>query len=202
MAARARVPIAAAALALGLLAAAPARGEVCGGDFVSEGDTEAEVRAKCGEPDQEQTWRVDLLGEATGPPPAPVPAVAVFREAEWIFNPGPRHLLLAVRFRDGRVVRSESLGRGFVPGRRAMDRCRTGLFDRGEPRMTIESMCGEPMGTASRTAHRTRTAFGRRVRVHARVEAWTYAFGRRFFSRTYVFENGRLIAIEPGERGE
>jgi hypothetical protein len=200
--AHAGLPLAAAAaLALGVLAAAPARGAVCGGDFVSEGDTEAEVREKCGDPAQQETWRADLLGAPSGPPPAPVPAVAVFREAEWIYNPGPRHLLLAVRFRDGRVVRVESLENGFTPGRRAGDRCRTGLFDPGTPRVAVESMCGPPTEATDRTDRRTGMAFGRRARVHARLQAWTYDFGPRFFTRTYVFENGRLARIETGERG-
>lgn len=192
---------AAAALALALATPAGLRAEACGSAFVSTADTEAEVRAKCGAPVQQESWRVDLLGRPAGPPPAPVPVIAVFRDAEWIYNPGPLHLLLSVRFRDGRVVASESLGPGFAPDRRDVDRCRSGLFDVGEPRVTIENLCGNPSDEESRTDHRGRTAFGRSERVDVRVQGWTYDLGPRYFKQKFWFENGRLLRIETGDRG-
>jgi hypothetical protein len=189
------------ALVLWGLGAASARAEGCGGAFVSRGDTETQVREKCGAPIQEDTWRVDLLGRPEAPPPAPTPAIAMFRDSEWIYNPGPRHLLLSVRFRDGRVVATESLGPGFAHARREMDRCRSGLFELGEPRVTIKNFCGNPANEESRTDHRGRTAFGRSERVHVRIQGWTYDFGPRSFKRKYWFENGRLVRIETLERG-
>lgn len=201
MARKGRGIVAAGAFGLALWAA-PARAADCASAVISDGDTQAQVRERCGEPAQEETWRADLLGRATGPPPAPVPAIAVFREAEWIYNPGPRHLLFAVRFRDGRVVRTETLGPGFPEDRRDADRCHTGLFDPGEPRVMIENACGPPAREEARTNRRTRHAFGRRERVHVHVQEWTYDFGPRFFTRLYVFENGRLVRTESGERGE
>jgi len=201
VAARRTLGIAAAALVLWTLGPAPAWSDGCGGAFVSTGDTESQGREKCGAPVQEETWRVALLGRPEGPPPAPVPAIAVFRDAEWIYNPGPLHLLLSVRFRDGRVVATESLGPGFAPDRRDMDRCRAGLFDAGEPRATILNLCGNPSDEESRTDHRGQTAFGRSERVDVRVQGWTYDLGARYFKQKFWFENGRLVRIESGERG-
>jgi len=200
---RARAETLAAALVLALsFFAAPASAADCGAAIISTGDTAETVRDRCGVPVQEVTWRVDRLGSAAGPPPSPVPTIAVFRDAEWIFNPGPFHLLTAVRFRDGRVTGAQTLGPGFAEGRRDADRCRAALFEPGEPRISVETLCGPPADRRERTDHRTQTGYGGRERVHVRVETWTYDFGSRYFTRRYVFENGRLFRIETGELGE
>lgn len=199
--ARAALLLLIAASLYGLAAPPEALALRCGTALVSVGDTTSEVRDRCGAAAQEETWRVDLLGTPSGPPSAPSPTLAVHRDGEWIYNFGPRELLQAVAFRDGRVVRLESLGPGVAEDRPDPDRCRSGLFTPGDPRLIVAALCGPPSEVRSRTDRRTRSRFGRRERTHLRIEEWVYDFGPRFFVRTYVFHNGRLDRIESGDRG-
>lgn len=199
---RAGLAVVAAILAAGLPAPPEARAFYCGTKLVSPGDTRIEVRRRCGDPAQEETWRVDQLAAPIGPPPSVVQTVAVHQDAEWLYNPGPTGLMQAVRFRDGLVLSVTSVGLGFRAGSRDLARCRMGTFDRGEVRAKIEALCGPPTDTLSWYDRRTRTSpFGDPERVHVRVQEWTYDFGRAHFVRTFMFENGRLVRVETGDYG-
>ncbi len=97
----------------------------CGEALISEGTTQAEVTARCGQP--YQVNRQTLYGEGAaalpgGPlvgngPPA-LPGLVARSGSEtpvetWIYNFGPSRLMQSIRFENGVVVKIESLGYGF-----------------------------------------------------------------------------------------
>jgi hypothetical protein len=193
--------MAAAALALGgLLPADPAAAVSCGGGPVSEGDTAAEVMARCGEPDDRVTWRVDVPGPGGG-------TLLVQTDAEWVYNFGRTHAMGIVALRDGIVVRAESGSFGYrVPARpddfRVDHRCRLGTFSIGEVRALVRGLCGAPTRVDAWTERRPGAGRrGRAARVHVWVENWLYDFGPRHFTYTYTFENGRLVGAKSGDYG-
>jgi hypothetical protein len=184
------------ALVLALALPAPARGGVwCGSHSVGPGDTRAEVTARCGAPVDRVTWRVDVLGPGGG-------SRLVRRDAEWVYNRGPLHPLGIVRMADGIVTWAGSGNPGFSDTGRVDRRCRMGLFERGEVRARVRGLCGAPADVKAWTERRPgRGPSGGPERVHVRVEAWMYDFGRMHFTRTYTFENGRLARQESGDYG-
>jgi Protein of unknown function (DUF2845) len=103
----------------------------CGEKLVSEGTTQAEVAARCGQPAYiEHRAIYGESGAAGGPPPvkpiggpAPgypsaVPPGTATRSATeipvevWTYNFGPNRLMQRIRFENGVVVQIESLGYG------------------------------------------------------------------------------------------
>lgn len=126
---------------LGLIACFPlsagAQSLQCGQKLITEGTTQGEVTARCGEP--AHIDRQTLYGEegaaapggpvprnpVVGPPPgSPVgapppglPAIGGRSAAEtaveiWTYNFGPSRLMQRIRFENGVVVKIESLGYG------------------------------------------------------------------------------------------
>jgi hypothetical protein len=107
---------AAAVLVLGLLACSPAFAFRCGSKLVSEGDSRAEVRAKCGEPVDVVTLRslfrrpmIWANGRSyfVGQDLMEVPVES------WTYNLGPNKLMRRVRFEGGVVADIETLGYGY-----------------------------------------------------------------------------------------
>jgi hypothetical protein len=106
------------AFALTLAAAAPAEAALrCGNLLIRNGDTQGEVLAKCGEP-------TEVL-ERTAPEPTVVWAhgrryvqhgpdhgrTVTF----WVYNFGSSRLMHRLRFEDGVLVHSKTLGYGYEP---------------------------------------------------------------------------------------
>lgn len=107
------------ALTLGLALALPAQAFRCGTRLVHEGDTRAEVRAKCGEPDdveRRSVWRRPVVWIHGRPWHLSQDLVEIPVEA-WIYNLGPHKLMRRVHFEDGLVVEIETLGYGYHAGR-------------------------------------------------------------------------------------
>jgi hypothetical protein len=103
---------------LGLLAtwSASASAFYCGTHLVHEGDTRAEVRAKCGDPTDVETKSIlrqpifFLRGR-------PVVVGSGFVEVPvefWLYNLGPHRLMRRLRFEDGKLIEIETLGHGFL----------------------------------------------------------------------------------------
>jgi hypothetical protein len=108
------------------MAAAPAHAFRCGSRIVSEGDTRAEVRAKCGEPadvERRSVWRRPVAWLHGRPYVLSTDSVEIPVES-WIYNLGPRKLMRRVRFEDGRVVEIETLGYGYHESHAAADPAR------------------------------------------------------------------------------
>lgn len=105
----------AAALLAGLVVPGEAWAFRCGNRLVHDGDTRAEVRAKCGEP-AEVSVRTVLRPPVVWLRGRPVRvgqgAIEVPVET-WIYNLGPQRFMRSVRFEDGRVAGIDTLGYGY-----------------------------------------------------------------------------------------
>ena len=109
-------PLALATCVAMLLAAVPAHAFRCGDKLVEEGDTRAEVRARCGEP-VEITYGSILRAPVywwhgqpirVGSDPVEVPVEI------WLYNFGPNRFMRRLRFEDGELVEIETLGYGYL----------------------------------------------------------------------------------------
>jgi hypothetical protein len=106
----------AAVVVLGLLACSPAFAFRCGSKLVSEGDSRAEVMAKCGEPadivTQRSVYRRPMIW-ANGRPYYIGQDFMEVPVESWVYNLGPNKLMRRVRFEDGIVAHIETLGYGY-----------------------------------------------------------------------------------------
>jgi hypothetical protein len=106
----------AAVLILGLLASSPAFAFRCGSKIVVEGDTRAEVAAKCGDPADvvqlRSIYRRPVIWSHGRPYFIGDDYVEVPVEA-WVYNLGPNKLMRRVRFENGIVAEIETLGYGY-----------------------------------------------------------------------------------------
>jgi hypothetical protein len=106
----------AAAALLGLIASSPAFAFRCGGKLVLEGDSRAEVVAKCGEPAdivvQRSEYRRPILWSDGRPYYIGGGFVEVPVES-WVYNLGPNKLMRRLRFENGVVTNIETLGYGY-----------------------------------------------------------------------------------------
>jgi hypothetical protein len=109
---------AAIVLVLGLLGCSPAFAFRCGAKLVTEGDTRAEVAAKCGEPadviKMSSVYRRPMIWTNGRPYYIGQDFMEVPVEA-WLYNLGPNKLMRRVRFENGVVAEIETLGYGFNP---------------------------------------------------------------------------------------
>ncbi|MEZ5500880.1 MAG: DUF2845 domain-containing protein [Steroidobacteraceae bacterium] len=104
-----------ALLVVTLLGSAPAFAFRCGSRLVHEGDTRAEVIAKCGEPADvvaRSVWRQPILWFHGRPFQVGNDLIEVPVET-WTYNLGPNRLMRIVRFEDGLVVDIDTGGYGY-----------------------------------------------------------------------------------------
>ena len=102
--------------AIGLAASGPAWSFHCGTRLVHEGDTRAEVRAKCGEPadvEVRSILRRPVIWLRGRPFFASTDFVEIPVET-WLYNLGPNKLMRRLRFEDGVLVEIETLGHGYL----------------------------------------------------------------------------------------
>lgn len=94
----------------------------CGEKWITNGTSQAEVAARCGQPTQiEHQTTYGETGTAVGPAVGPfgvLPPIGVRSGSEtpvevWTYNFGPTRLMQRIRFENGVVVKIESLGYGF-----------------------------------------------------------------------------------------
>ncbi|HEY8507293.1 MAG TPA: DUF2845 domain-containing protein [Steroidobacteraceae bacterium] len=94
---------------------APAHAFRCNGRLVHEGDTRAQVAAKCGDPTE--IHRTTALRRPVfwihGRPYHLGDGLVEVQLESWIYNLGPNKLMRRVRFEDGIVVEIETLGYGY-----------------------------------------------------------------------------------------
>ena len=97
-----------------LLLAGQAHALRCGNDLVSSGDTSGEVRRLCGEPvsidEHEELVSYSLTDPATG---VVLERTRVVTLVEWTYNFGPTRLMRRLRFENGKLVDSDTLGYGY-----------------------------------------------------------------------------------------
>ncbi|MDX1608906.1 MAG: DUF2845 domain-containing protein [Halofilum sp. (in: g-proteobacteria)] len=169
-------------LALSLFAV-PAQALRCGTELVREGDAQFEVRRACGEPDWVAAYHD---GHASD------------REI-WHYNFGPNELIRVLRFRDGRLQRIRTAGRGFR-AQAAPGGCRPGELLAGMSALEVLHRCGEPVqrelrGVVDRVHPR---GLGHRPRRFRRVlvEDWYYDFGSGYLARRLELVDGIVARIE------
>lgn len=112
-----RAHAAAATLILALLACGTAGADSfrCGSRLVHEGDTRAEVVAKCGDPtdvEHRSIWRRPTYWHHGRAISLGTDFVEIPVEL-WLYNLGSNQLMRRVRFEDGLVVEIETLGYGY-----------------------------------------------------------------------------------------
>jgi hypothetical protein len=160
----------------------------CGNRLVSPGETDFQVRATCGNPYWiEEHYQVIVSGDENVEIAQPVEYSA------WFFNFGANRFLVRLLFRDGHLVREESLGRGIDELGTSCDlaRVRNGMSS-GE----LIAYCGEP------GSRRVRPTFvSRRVgpRLYDQSESyredWTYDSGDEYLYVVHI-ANGHVEGIE------
>jgi hypothetical protein len=107
-----------AVIAVSLLQAAPAAAATntfrCGSALIYEGDEQARVLAKCGEPNDihrsvawrpSGIWRYGRFYASDSGREVPVEV--------WIYNRGPNQFVRRLKFEDGELVEIETLGYGY-----------------------------------------------------------------------------------------
>lgn len=177
-----------------LLAAMAFAGEAaamrCGTRLVTTGDYDFQVRDRCGEPYWIASYGELLVTGAGGP----VERRSEQIYDEWYYNFGPHRLVQRVVFRDGRVIRIDSLGYG---RHRVGGDCSDIALGRGATPGEVVLRCGAP---ESRTARYQdiliRDRFGNEVIRPVRYEEWVYRFPGARFVRLAIFIDGRLDRLE------
>jgi len=175
--------------AAALLGCAEAHALRCGDRLVTDGAQDFQVRDRCGAPfwtDRYST--IEVVGR-DGP---------LERQREipfdvWYYNFGPRQLMRKLVFRDGVLVREETLGYGV---NEIGDDCNPQrLFERlsvGE----LVARCGEPVSRRMRNdAVVRRPAPGIEQWRDQRREDWVYDFGGRDLRVVHIVD-GRVDGSE------
>lgn len=171
------------------LAGAAANDLRCEGGLVDRGDSPAQVRALCGEPDFSDRWE-----RRETPPRHAIPDVET-----WAYNPGSGGLLSILRFREGRLVEVRSDGYGFVtPGPRD---CRPNRIVSGMSKYRLLETCGEPERRESVILYRPFRLGLKDLFTPVRRETWRYNFGRSRLLREVILENGFVTDVVVGDRG-
>ncbi len=171
-------------LMLMIVSVPPAEALRCGSDLVREGDPAYRVQRACGEPDWTRSWRP---GYPAG-------------DEIWHYNFGPNDLIRVMHFRDGRLRRIETAGRGFIepdePGA-----CRPTEVAKGMSAHELLQRCGEPV---QREAGRMKYYSDRPTLPHRKrhhrfhpvfVEDWYYEFGSGYLPRKVRLMDGIVAEI-------
>ena len=168
----------------------------CGSRLVTVEARAAELLAVCGEPAYRDVW-----GQPVDPASDYVAEVE-----EWTYDFGSSQLLRIVRLRNARVVAIDADGYGFSPNAPDRGRCAPEAIARGLSKYRLLKLCGAPLTRSVRNGFRAAypNADPRyRPGVYSAVfrEEWVYDFGPRYLMRVLTLENGRVVAVENGERG-
>lgn len=165
----------------------------CGSRLVAADSLEAEVVAKCGNPDYRDR-RVMAL-----------PYGRYDADTEiWYYNRGPSQLIRVLTFRDGRLVDVDTDGYGFVPP--DDPHCSQGEIGEGMSKFRLLSFCGEPISRNARgiiDSAPMRTGPGNAWRaypVQVYREEWVYNFGPNHFLCEVTLDNGVVTDVRSADR--
>lgn len=162
----------------------------CGTRLVTEGLEDFRVRERCGEPFWTDHYtNVDVLG-AYGP----LERQRSVQYDVWYYNFGPRRLMQRLVFRDGQLLREDSLGYGVAE---IGADCNPNRLLDGLSAGELFARCGEPAARRSDTDTIVRRpAPGVERWSDQRRETWTYDFGDGRMLRQVRILNGRVTGSE------
>lgn len=170
----------------------------CGSRLASLGDTKAEVLLKCGAPVWQDDWtqQIDSIDDGL------VRQRIDTQRERWIYDFGPNSFMRFLLFENGRLVEIATGDRGYGQGHAGGGRCDAGEFRVGRTQYELLQRCGAPLFKDSRVEEQLLSLdkHRREKRVN-RIDEWTYNLGPTQFLRILRFENGRLVAVETGDRG-
>jgi hypothetical protein len=171
----------------------------CSGGIISEGDTRADVLAKCGQPDSKESHAEELI-ERGGPGLRQKTFITV---EEWTYDFGPSRFSRIVTLRNGRVadIRSGNYGygKGAAPGQHE---CTEQVLSIGDAMSDVVAKCGDPyLKDVHEEEFTERLVSGEVRKTFVTVEEWTYNLGPNRFTRILTFRNGKLVNIRTGGYG-
>ncbi len=161
----------------------------CGNRVVGTGDYDFQVRDRCGDPYYiEDHFALLATGADT-----PVQTIQQTVYTAWFYNFGPSRLLVRLLFRDGRLVRERTLGRGVddIGGS-----CAPADLISGANSGELIANCGQPV---SRNLHPLaqvrRLGPGIYSQRDDSREDWIYDLGGNFLYVLHMV-NGHVEAVE------
>lgn len=172
----------------------------CGNRLVGLGDSAIELRARCGEPDDVQRFSdLRVLFDDFGRR-----RERLIEIEEWIYLLGTGRIPRIVRLENGRVRAIETVAFSVLPreSEEAVEKCRRQLFPSNATAAQVRLTCGLPdQRDRVQDELTTRTQQGLEFRRLITRERWVYNFGANHLLRIFEFADGRLIAMETGDRG-
>lgn len=173
-----------------LLASPSAFAMRCGSRLVTDGMQDFQVRERCGAPYWTDRYTsIDVLG-ANGP----LERQHLVQLDVWYYNFGPRQLLRRLVFRDGILLREDTLGYGVDT---IGSDCNPNRLLDGLSAGELVARCGEPASRRdlSQTIVR-RPAPGVELWRDQRREEWVYDLGDSRFVRIVRMIDGRVGSVE------
>lgn len=162
----------------------------CGNRLVSEGTQDFQVRERCGEPFWTDSYtNTDVVG-AYGP----VEQQRSVQFDVWYYNFGPRQLMRQLIFRDGVLLREDTLGYGVDT---IGDDCNPNRNYSGFSVGELYARCGAPASRRSQTDTLVRRpAPGVERWRDQRREEWVYDFGDSRFLQVMRLIDGKVSGVE------
>ncbi|HZP67025.1 MAG TPA: DUF2845 domain-containing protein [Rudaea sp.] len=182
------------AILLLLVGAHTAQAMRCDTSLTHSGDYEFQVRDRCGEPFWVEThYRADIYGSDVQQIERDVVYTA------WFYNFGPNRLIVRLLFRDGRLVREETLGRGVAE---IGDSCGDiGRLARGLSSGELVAYCGAPQSRYEQPGYVTRRLAPGVIRQDEdHREDWIYDLGDADFVFVAHVANGLVEGVERTRR--
>ena len=171
----------------------------CAGGIISDGDTRADVLAKCGEPDWKETHYEEIIDR---PDPGTRRKVLITVE-EWTYNFGPTQFTRIVTLKNGRVTDIRTGKYGYSKDAKPAQReCSEQIVSVGDRTSDVIVKCGEPAWKDIRQEEfREKIDNGQARKTFVTIEEWTYNLGPNRFVRIFTFRNGKLVDIRTGGYG-
>ena len=180
--------------ALLLLAIAPAAHALrCGSRITSSGNYDFQVRDRCGDP----YWIEDHYELVISSADSPIQSAQQIVYTAWFYNFGTSRLMVRMLFRDGRLLREDTLGYGVND---IGDSCGPTKLLSGMSSGELVAYCGEPLSRNTQPgATLRRLARGAFVETENYREDWVYDLGGDFLYVVHL-RNGHVEAVEHVRR--
>ncbi len=171
----------------------------CAGGIISDGNTRADVIAKCGEPDWKDSHDEEFIERFD----QGVRRKIFVTVEEWTYNFGPNQFTRIVTLKNGRVTDIRTGKYGYSKDAKPSQReCSEQLVSVGDRTSDVVVKCGEPAWKDIRQEEFGENIAGGQARkTFVTIEEWTYNLGPNRFVRIFTFRNGKLVDIRTGGYG-